>query len=91
MKYENYRLKISSPPKPESVTYITRQQQRVFYFDGKETPLALSNLVGPKAAELRFKLEDAVNGAAAAGHVRVILASRWEGNNKPNTPRVEVL
>ena len=46
--------------------YIVRAVNGVVsYMSASETPLALSNLVGNEAAELRFKLEDARDGKAA--------------------------
>jgi hypothetical protein len=65
-----YRLRITEHG--ASVSYIVRRPSgEVRYLSRSEMPLALSNLVQGEAAELRFQLEDALDGSAAARAVRV--------------------
>ena len=47
------------------ISYIVIQDGYVSYIGGSEIPLALSNLVGNKAAELRFALQDVESGEQA--------------------------
>lgn len=84
----DYRIRIIDGSKNQS--YIVRKNERVNYISASETPLALSNLVQDKAAELRFDLEDARNADDAAIAVRKILAEMWR-NNPPLKPSVEII
>lgn len=86
MDKKSYRLKITDG---QYVTYLTRDEKgRVSYFNGSETSLALSNLVGTRAAELRFMLEDAMNSAAAHLSLLFVLKEMWK-NNPSGMPKVE--
>jgi hypothetical protein len=61
--------------------YIVRAANGVVtYMSAQETPLALFNLVGNEAAELRFKLEDAKDGEAALACLVKVLTAHWAGN-----------
>lgn len=73
----DYRLKVASH---NGNTYITRHGKNVQYMSGNETPLALSNLLGGLAAETRFKLEDARDGADAQHVLQIVLHEQWKGN-----------
>lgn len=90
----DYRLRISEPHtisrETFRATYIVRKGDRVSYIASDETPLALSNLILQRAAEVRFSLEDALNGDDAAKAVRAALAEQHK-NNRPLLPVVEVL
>ena len=62
-------------------TYIVRADSgRVDYMSGSGVPLALSNLVGCAATELRFQLEDAKDGKGALARVDKVLTVQWSGN-----------
>ena len=52
----------------------------VDYMSGSGVPLALSNLVGCAATELRFQLEDAKDGKGALARVDKVLTVHWSGN-----------
>lgn len=93
---ERYRLRISDPTmtvpgNPPYRTYIVRDAKgKVTYTNGTEDPIALSNLVGHVASELRFELEDAKDGSAAKKAVDAVLVVKWK--NRPEClPKVEVL
>lgn len=88
-KKSDYRLKITDPS-GNYATYLTRTESRVSYFNGSETPLALSNLILDNAAETRFALADALDGNAAAKVMRDVLAKQW-ARNLPMMPKVTVL
>jgi hypothetical protein len=53
-----------------NVSFLYRNGNNVHYCSGSETPLALSNLAGSKACELRFALQDARSDQDAAAAVR---------------------
>ena len=60
-----YRIRIARDRADR--TYIVRADSgRVDYMSGSGVPLALSNLVGCAATELRFQLEDAKDGQRRA-------------------------
>jgi hypothetical protein len=61
------RLKITD--NLNNISYITISNHKVAYFGATEIPLALSNLAGNQAAELRFALEDAASAGGARGLV----------------------
>ena len=90
----NYRLRISEPHTGSRQTfkhtYIVRKGDVVSYISSDETPLALANLILKDAAAVRFALEDAFDGNAAAVAVRKALAEQYRNNN-PLLPAVEVL
>ena len=70
--------------------YIVRAVNGVVSnMSASETPLALSNLVGNEAAELRFKLEDARDGKAALDCLHKVLTAQWAGNPTMQ-PKVEL-
>lgn len=81
----DYRLKIHG-----SNTFLVRRGTHVSYISASETPLALSNLVQAQAAELRFALEDALDGNAAAQAVRASLKLAFP-QARSDYFRVEVL
>jgi hypothetical protein len=85
----NYRIRVSED-NGRGLTYITRYDGRVSYISASETPLALSNLVQSRAAELRFALEDVTLPNVAAAIVRQTLGEMWK-NNPAQCPKVEVL
>jgi hypothetical protein len=64
----SFRLKVKDSF--GSISFIIRDNNKVTYCSGNETPLALSNLAGSKACELRFALQDASSGIAGADAVR---------------------
>jgi hypothetical protein len=72
----DYRLKVENMTSLWYATFIVRKGKNVLYYSMNETPLALSNLVGNDAAELRFALEDALCGTVAANKVRDVLKKR---------------
>jgi hypothetical protein len=94
-KKTDYRLKIVEPrggTLGDHATYIVRKGDRVSYISGDETPLALSNLLwNGQSAEMRFTLEDALDGAAAAKALREVLAEQYKNAPKDKHPKVEVL
>lgn len=59
----------------------------VTYKSADEIPLALSNMFGNGAAEIRFKLEDTQFGSDAVKIVRDFLTEKWKGNPSA-TPKV---
>jgi hypothetical protein len=66
-----YRIRITDTL--NNISYIVRDEKgRVDYYSSKETPLALANVFGDAAAELRFKLKDAKFGADASKEVRAL-------------------
>jgi hypothetical protein len=74
-----YRIRIA--PDRGDRTYIVRADSgRVDYMSESGVPLALSNLVGWAAAELRFQLEDAKDGKGALARVDKVLTVQWSGN-----------
>ncbi|MGC2217366.1 MAG: hypothetical protein WA645_06835 [Pseudolabrys sp.] len=63
-----YRIRIARDRTDR--TYIVRADSgHVDYVSGSGVPLALSNLVGCAATELRFQLEDAKDGKGALARV----------------------
>jgi hypothetical protein len=84
----NYRIRITDSQ--GNRTYLVRKNGNVSFISASETPLALNNLIQRDAAAARFQLEDATDGTAAAKALRTILADQW-ANNKPLTPKVELL
>lgn len=85
----DFRLRITGSER-DRPTYLVRSAGEVSYISAAEVPLALSNLAGSLAAELRFALVDAEDGSAAAPPVRRALAEMW-GSTSVNLPQVEVL
>lgn len=85
-KPDDYRLKIIRNDVP---TYIVRQRGVVRYMDGREKSLQLEHLVGTDATELRFKLEDALQGSRAGIAVREVLLKLYP--HEINRPKVEIL
>lgn len=85
---KDYRVRITRPGDNRS-TYIIRRADEVRYLSANEIPLALADLVHGEAAETRFALEDAVDGAAACKTVRDVLTRLWS-NNPKMCPNVEV-
>ena len=74
-----YRIRIARDRADR--TYIVRADSgRVDYMSGSGVPLALSNLVGCAATELRFQLEDAKDGKGALARVDKVLTVQWAGN-----------
>lgn len=89
LRLPDYRLRVADKFH-SGLTYIVRRNGRVDYISADETPLALSNLVSSDAAELRFDLEDAVDGRAAAQALGAVLDERW-ARNRAMKPDVEIL
>lgn len=58
-----------------STGFILISNGVVSYISAQETPLALSNIAGSRAAELRFRLEDAKTPAAALRACAICLPS----------------
>jgi hypothetical protein len=85
---KDYRIRITKPGDNRS-SYIVRKGTEVWYMSANETPLALANLVHSEAAEMRFALEDAADGAAAGKAIRDFLVRLWS-NNPRMCPDVEV-
>jgi hypothetical protein len=87
-----YRLRITRSAASGSTsgaTYFTRDDKgRTFYFAGDETPLALSNLLGGDAAEMRFKLADAPTGNFAVDVLRHHFRGKYQ-HNPAAAPKVE--
>ena len=76
-----YRIGIAR----DRATYIVRADSgRVDYMSGSGVPLALSNLVGCAATELRFQLEDAKDGKGALARVDKVLTVQWSGIQQCN-------
>jgi len=74
-----YRIRIARDRTDR--TYIVRADSgHVDYMSGSGVPLALSNLVGCAATELRFQLEDAKDGKGALARVDKVLTVHWSGN-----------
>lgn len=67
-KPKNYRIRVTDSL--GNLSYLVRESGKVTYMSGSEMPLALSNLVDSRAAELRFELIDALNGTAALTALR---------------------
>lgn len=92
-KRADYRLRIVNPDAisaGDAVTYIVRLKGAVEYMSGDESPLMLSSLVESQALELRFALEDAADGVAAAAAVQIVLDRMWASRSR-KAPCVEVL
>lgn len=53
-----------------NVSFLVVKDGAVRYFSGAEVPLALSNIAGSKAAELRFALADAKSAVAVSDALR---------------------
>lgn len=88
---QTYRLRVVHGGMRPYNTYIVRYDDaRVAYMSGDESPLALSNLIHTDAAAMRFALEDALDGTAAAKALRGVLAAQF-ATNAALTPKVEVL
>lgn len=90
----DYRVRISEPHTVSRQTfcntYIVRKGADVRYIASDEAPLALSNLILKNAAEVRFALEDALDGGEAADALRKALAVQWT-NNKALMPLVTAI
>jgi hypothetical protein len=80
-KLPDYRLRLTYPDNTR--TYITRRDGEVEYFSETDNPMSLSNFAGNKAAETRFRLEDAKNAEEAA-----TIVSEVAGERDP-APKVE--
>ena len=87
-----YRLRITQNAANRPwVTYIVRKKNGdVVCMSVHETTLALSDLIHDDPAGLRFKLEDAPDGTAAARLVQEALTKQWI-NVPDRDPKVEVL
>ncbi len=85
---KDYRIRITRPGDNRS-TYIIRRSDEVRYLSANEIPLALADLVHGEAAETRFALEDAADGAAACKIIRDVLTRLWS-NNPKMCPTVEI-
>jgi hypothetical protein len=88
-KKKQFRIKVTAYS--NVVTYLTRDERgNVSYINGSETPLALSNLVGKEAAELRFALVDAPKPGVALLALNRVLDRLWV-NNQAGRPRAALL
>ena len=85
-----FRLRVTD--RSGNISYLVRRRDKtqIRYFTAGETPLALSNLVGNEAAELRFVLEDAMDDASAFKAVSDRLERQWK-KNPEMMPQVEVI
>lgn len=86
-----YRLRVERWPDYKS--YIVREpgRRQVWYRSSSEGNLPLSALVDDAAAELRFKLEDAMDGSDAAKAVRNVLAVVEAQANPDKRTKITVL
>jgi hypothetical protein len=82
----DYRIRIMKEGSAYA-TYLCRKGSRVFYIDGEEVPLALSDLLGGAAAETRFRLEDVLDGRGALVVIREALLKKFVSASK--MPRVD--
>jgi hypothetical protein len=74
-----------------NISYLVRRRENeILYFTAGETPLALTNLVGNEAAELRFALEDAMDDSSAFKAVSDRLERQWE-KHPEMMPQVEMI
>ena len=69
----NERIRLKVADQLDNISYIVIANGKVTYISVTETPLALSN-ISPKAAELRFRLEDADTPGQALKAVRELAA-----------------
>jgi len=78
-KHREYRIKITDHLK--NISYLIRTEKGdVIYVSGDEVYLALSNLAGHGAVELRFALQDAPDGTSAFHALDKFLKQKWTGN-----------
>lgn len=68
---QNYRIRVTKGS--GEISYIVRTGAHIAYTSGSEVPMKLADLVSAKAMELRFKLEDALNGDAAIKALRALM------------------
>lgn len=87
---KDYRLKVTDR-QLGNVSFLIRENGKVSYFSASETPLALSNLVDSQAAELRFKLKDALGAENAAHAVRAALRDAFPHADFDLLPRVQII
>lgn len=66
----NFRIKLQGGMGHDY--YVVRTKGNITFISGNETPHALSNIAGSNAAMLRFQLEDARDGNAAAKSIRAL-------------------
>jgi hypothetical protein len=85
-----FRIRVTD--RSGNISYLVRRRDKtqIRYFTAGETPLALSNLVGNEAAELRFALEDAMDDASALKAVSDRLERQWT-KNLEMMPQVELI
>ena len=60
-------------------SYLVRNDGKINYYSSSEIPLALSNMVGSHAAELRFAVSDAITGEKALTAVKDALRAYHPG------------
>jgi len=87
---KQFRIRVTD--RSGNISYLVRHRDKtqIRYFTAGETPLALTNLVGNEAAELRFALEDATDDSSAFKAVSDLLQRQWK-KNPEMMPQLEVI
>ena len=87
---KQFRIRVTD--RSGNISYLVRQRDKtqIRYFTAGETLLALTNLVGNEAAELRFALEDATDDSSAFKAVSDLLQRKWK-KNPEMMPQLEVI
>ena len=87
---KQFRIRVTD--RSGNISYLVRHgdKTQIRYFTAGETPLALTNLVGNEAAELRFALEDATDDSSAFKAVSDLLQRKWK-KNPEMMPQLEVI
>jgi hypothetical protein len=85
-----FRIRVTD--RSGNISYLVRRRDKtqIRYFTAGETPLALTNLVGNEAAELRFALEDATDDSSAFKAISDLLQRQWK-RNPEMIPQLEVI